>query len=136
MTSLRSRVAIVAPLEPLEPVEVVVVVAVSVVLVVVVVVVVVVSGGTLLAAAGRGPTGVPTSWPRPLARSVSVWTVNVAFGWNVLTLVAPMSPCATTVLICGFAQFGGLAAELPLEPAATAVRRAAETPTAASVASF
>ena len=37
----------------------------------------------------------------------SVASVSGAFGRNVLTLVAPISPCATTVVICGVAQLGG-----------------------------
>ena len=89
------------------------VVVVSVVVVVVVVVVVPVSVGPLdAAAAGAAAAGEPSSSPRPLARSVRAWTVSGAFGLNVRTLLAPMSPCATTVLICGFAQFGALEDEL------------------------
>lgn len=124
MTSSRSRLVIVAPFDPFAgvvPVSVVVVVGVSVVLV------------PVLDAEAAGD---PSACASPCPRAVSVWTVSGAFGWNVLTLVAPMSPCATTVLIACFAQSGGCEAELVVEPVAAAARKAATITAVANVASF
>ena len=119
-TSWRSTLAIVAMLEPS-----------AVVVVPVVVVPVVVSAGARVAAGGE-----PSSCWRPAPRSVSVCMVSGAFGWNVLTLLAPMSPCATTVAISGFAQLGGVEDEPAVEPVAAVARRAARIAAVARVASF
>jgi hypothetical protein len=61
---------------------------------------------------------------------VSALFVRVALGWNLRTLFAPISLCATTVAICGAAQFG----RFRDDPAAAAVETAATAQAAASVA--
>jgi hypothetical protein len=111
------------------PVVVVVVVAV-VVGVVVVVVVSVVVGGIDPPPDPGGEATEPSCDFRSKARSESVWCVRAALGLNLRTLFAPISLCATTVAICGAAQFGRLRAE----PAAPAVQTEATAQTAASVA--
>ena len=75
-----------------------------------------------------GEVDVPSCSFRPVERPASVFCVRVALGWNFFTLFAPISLCATTVAICGAAQFGRL------DPAAAAVAMAATAQAAARVA--
>ncbi len=102
------------------------VVVVPLVVVVSVVPVVVVSVGSPEPVGGEDD--VPSCCFSPTARPVSVFCVRAALGRNFFTLFAPISLCATTVAICGAAQFG------ELDPAATAARTAATAQAAASVA--
>jgi len=77
-----------------------------------------------------GEVDVPSCSFRPVERPVSVFCVRAALGWNFFTLFAPISLCATTVAICGAAQFG----RLREDPAAAAVETAATAQAAARVA--
>src|SRR5215469_17799500 len=73
--------------------------------------------------------GIPSCCWRPSVRFASVWRVVDLFGWNLRTLFA-IRRCATTVAICGAAQFGrGFDA-----PGADPVTTAASATTAASSA--
>jgi hypothetical protein len=75
-----------------------------------------------------GEVDVPSCCFSPAARPVSVFCVSAALGRNFFTLFAPINLCATTVAICGAAQFG------ELDPAAAATRTAATAQAAARVA--
>jgi hypothetical protein len=74
--------------------------------------------------------GVPSCAFRSEERFVRVWFVSAAFGRNFFTLLASISLCATTVAICGAAQFGTVLDD----PAAAAVETPATAHAAASMA--
>ncbi len=72
--------------------------------------------------------GGASTWPRSKARFASACRVSGSFGWKSLAATPPISPCASTVRICGPAQFGmgGDAAEAV--PAGTSTTSAATAP--------
>jgi hypothetical protein len=81
---------------------------------------------------GDGAGGA-SSCLRPELRSVSVCFNSAAFGWNDRVLV-PMSPCATTVAICFFAQLGGEV--FAVDPGAVVASKAAPITAAANMPSL
>ena len=125
-TRLRSSCVIVSCAAGSDPSRVVVVPSVDVVPVV--------GRARVASSRNRSPTrpeaAFPADRPDRWRDSSSVWHVRAAFGWNFFTLFAPMSLCATTVVICGAAQFGVLRED----PVAAAVETAATAQAAASVA--
>jgi hypothetical protein len=76
-----------------------------------------------------GADDVPSWAFRFVVRPVSDFVVRAAFGRNFFTLFGTISLCATTVAICGAAQFGGLD-----DPAAVVATMAATAQAAARVA--